>query len=113
MFGIGMPEMLLILAVALIVIGPKKLPDLAKSLGRAFAEFKRATAEIKETMEIDKNLTDIKKAFEDIDEPVRGEGPVKGGYETVNAKVADHPDEKQTETKSGSDKKDKDIEGAS
>jgi sec-independent protein translocase protein TatB len=42
MFGIGMPEMILILAVALIVIGPKKLPDLAKSLGRAFGEFKKA-----------------------------------------------------------------------
>ena len=39
MFGIGMPEMILILAVALIVIGPKKLPDLAKSLGRAIGEF--------------------------------------------------------------------------
>ena len=35
MFGIGMPELLLLLAIALIVIGPKKLPELAKSLGRA------------------------------------------------------------------------------
>ncbi|GAH09726.1 unnamed protein product, partial [marine sediment metagenome] len=49
MFGIGMPEMLLILAVALIVIGPKKLPDLAKSLGRGLAEFRKATSEIKES----------------------------------------------------------------
>ena len=66
MFGIGMPEMLLILAIALIVIGPKKLPDLAKSLGRAFAEFKRATSELKESLEIDSELKDIKTTFDDM-----------------------------------------------
>jgi Tat protein translocase TatB subunit len=66
MFGIGMPEMLLILAIALIVIGPKKLPDLAKSLGRAFAEFKRATSELKESFEIDPELKDIKKTFNEM-----------------------------------------------
>ncbi|MGM0642639.1 MAG: twin-arginine translocase TatA/TatE family subunit, partial [Thermodesulfobacteriota bacterium] len=43
MFGLGMPEILLILALALIVIGPKRLPDLAKTLGKAMGEFKRAT----------------------------------------------------------------------
>ena len=53
MFGIGMPELILILAIALIVIGPKKLPDLAKSLGRAMREFKKATNAFKESMEID------------------------------------------------------------
>jgi len=47
MFGIGMPELLLILALALIVLGPKKLPDLARSLGRGLGEFKRATEEMK------------------------------------------------------------------
>jgi len=48
MFGIGMPELLLILALALIVLGPKKLPELAKTLGKGLAEFRRATDEIKD-----------------------------------------------------------------
>lgn len=48
MFGIGMPELLLILGLALIVLGPKKLPELAKALGKGLAEFRRATDELKE-----------------------------------------------------------------
>jgi len=71
MFGIGMPELLLILAIALIVIGPKKLPDLAKSLGRALGEFKRATSDLKETLEIDTDLSEVKKAFDDMNEDIR------------------------------------------
>jgi sec-independent protein translocase protein TatB len=48
MFGIGMPELLLILGLALIVLGPKKLPELAKTLGKGLAEFRRATDELKD-----------------------------------------------------------------
>ena len=47
MFGIGMPELLLILALALIVLGPKKLPELARALGKGMAEFRRATDDLK------------------------------------------------------------------
>jgi len=81
MFGIGMPEMLLILAIALIVIGPKKLPDLAKSLGRAMREFKKATNEFKETMHIDSELADVKKAFDDINEDVKEAVDLKPEFE--------------------------------
>jgi TatA/E family protein of Tat protein translocase len=71
MFGIGMPEMLVILALALIIIGPKKLPDLAKSLGRAMREFKRATNEFKETIQLESDLSDVKETFNDISNEVK------------------------------------------
>ncbi|MFZ0133356.1 MAG: twin-arginine translocase TatA/TatE family subunit [Desulfobacterales bacterium] len=91
MFGIGMPEMLLILAIALIVIGPKKLPDLAKSMGRALREFKKATSELKESIELDSELKEVKKSFKDslTDGPVsvkdqsQGSGPAKAGEQKV------------------------------
>ena len=53
MFGIGMTEMVLIAALALIILGPKKLPDLARSLGKGFAEFKRATNDLKSTIDLE------------------------------------------------------------
>lgn len=71
MFGMGMPEILLILAIALIVIGPKKLPDLAKSLGRALIEFKRATNELKSSLEVDTDVLDVKKTFKDMDQELK------------------------------------------
>ena len=72
MFGIGMPEMILILAVALIVFGPKKLPELGKSLGRALGEFRRATNEIKESIQIDTGLNDVRDQFKDLDRDLKG-----------------------------------------
>jgi TatA/E family protein of Tat protein translocase len=51
MGSIGTPEILLILVIALLLFGPRKLPDLGKSLGRAIREFKRASTELQETLE--------------------------------------------------------------
>ncbi len=84
MFGIGMPELLIILAVALIVIGPKKLPELAKSLGRALGEFKKATNDLKESIELESETRNVKEAFEGLGQP--------GKPETDSAKDSDTGD---------------------
>lgn len=60
MFGIGMTELLLILGLALIVLGPKKLPDLARAMGKGFAEFKRTTDEFKNTMQEETRIAETK-----------------------------------------------------
>jgi TatA/E family protein of Tat protein translocase len=52
MFGsIGMPELIIIFVIALIIFGPRKLPELGRSLGRSLSEFKRASNELKSTLE--------------------------------------------------------------
>ncbi|RME38673.1 MAG: twin-arginine translocase subunit TatB [Deltaproteobacteria bacterium] len=60
MFGIGFPELLLILAIALMVIGPRRLPDIARALGRAMAEFRRATDEFKQTLNEETRASEIR-----------------------------------------------------
>lgn len=51
MFGIGMPELLVIFVVALVVLGPKRLPEVARSLGKAMAEFRRQSSDIMEELQ--------------------------------------------------------------
>lgn len=74
MFGIGLPELIIIMVIALIVIGPSKLPDLAKALGKGMAEFRKATQEIKDSLDLDEDIEEVKKDLVDsisgLDEPV-------------------------------------------
>ncbi len=66
MFGIGLPEMILILALALIVVGPDKLPDLARSLAKGLMELKKTAEGLKQSLSEEGNpLDDIKPDLEE------------------------------------------------
>jgi sec-independent protein translocase protein TatA len=72
MFGnIGLPELLIILAIALLVFGPKKLPEVGKSLGRAIREFRRTSDELKERIEEEIRADEIKEIKEELKKDIK------------------------------------------
>lgn len=71
MFGIGLPEMIVILAVALIVVGPDKLPDMARSLAKGVFELKKTLNQVKASLADEENLlgsvqSDLRKTADDL-----------------------------------------------
>jgi len=84
MFGsIGMPELIIIFVIALIVFGPRKLPELGRSLGRSLAEFKKASNELRSTLEEEIRVEEQKEGQKEA-----------AAKQTVSAPAAvTHPDE--------------------
>lgn len=75
---IGLPELMIIFVIALLVFGPKKLPDLGKSLGKALSEFKRATSDLKSSWEeqmrdAEAGLEEAAKEVKDVDKDLKAE----------------------------------------
>jgi len=73
MFGsLGFPELMLIFFVALLVFGPRKLPEIGRSVGKALGEFRRATTDLKNTLEEEVTREELKE----IKKPEAPEAPV-------------------------------------
>ncbi|MEK7829271.1 MAG: Sec-independent protein translocase protein TatB [Deltaproteobacteria bacterium] len=72
MFGIGVTELIVILVIAIIFIGPKKLPEIAKAAGKAFAEFKKATEDIKNSVkeDIEKTTAPLTELSKEVQTPI-------------------------------------------
>jgi sec-independent protein translocase protein TatB len=105
MFGIGMPELIIIFVIALIIIGPRKLPDLARALGKGLAEFRRATDQLKANLDMDNVEDELKGVQEDLADSVSGLLNVSEAEEEtkpkepVTSETSDRVTEKVTEKK--------------
>ncbi len=66
MFGIGFNEIIIILVIALIVIGPKKLPEIAKALGKGYREFRKSFEDIEKEFSIDEDFENEKEKFDEV-----------------------------------------------
>ena len=79
MFGIGIPEMIVIAAVALVFIGPDKIPGVLRSIGKGLVELKRATSDVRSTVQNEMNkieeeieLNEVRKSAEDFSNDLGG-----------------------------------------
>jgi len=87
MFGIGGPELLIICIVALIVIGPKKLPEMLRSLGKGLAEFKRVGNDVKSTLDQEVDRAESEARKREVEEELAKRKAEKAKLEAEAAKA--------------------------
>ena len=78
MFGIGLPELIVILVLGLLVLGPQRLPEVARAIGRGLGELKRATQDLKEEMDSESRKIDEAARKKSHDTPREDANPESG-----------------------------------
>lgn len=105
---IGMPELVIILVIALIIFGPRKLPELGKSLGKSLNEFKRASADLQNTLEQEIKLEEQKeqgvKAKERLDQERQSAAPFATPPQTPDATATPASPERETVSRSADER---------
>jgi sec-independent protein translocase protein TatB len=92
MFGIGLPELIVIMALALIVIGPDKLPDMARSLAKTVMDLKKTVATLQEELTRENPLDEVKPELKKLTHELTGELKNLDRIETTAAPSGSGPD---------------------
>ena len=71
MFGLGVPELVIILVIALIIFGPRKLPEIGGAIGKSLREFKKSTQELKSEVEQTTGMDEIKAVKQEVESAVK------------------------------------------
>ena len=100
MFGIGPMELVLILVVALLVLGPKRMPELARTLGKGLGEFRRASADLRQSLALDEIQNELRDGLagngtihRPVKKPEADDKPAQAGDEMAPGDEPKHPGE--------------------
>jgi Tat protein translocase TatB subunit len=116
MFDIGMPEMIMIFIVALLVVGPKKLPEIAKALGKGLGDLKKSFQDVKDTVqeEFKESTSEIRDAVTDVKKQIQAEAENSGKaiqktMESVKEQINQETGDLNKAIDEGQDKAEKDA----